>query len=202
MGLGRLGGSSIGWLRSKSRGFGWIQDRNCPAKRRLSRTILQETLSLPVLQRCSAGMDKLRIHQRRSGKKVLCFAEKRTRYSPATETFRFLAEAARVGWVEPFAKPISAVCSMMGIASLHPSYAPSYPAHAGYPVRRGFSIPSQPSLEYWIARSSRATTAVRVARSFDPGRHCEGESDEAIHAVIRSSDSRRAPPCPTFPSRA
>ena len=84
----------LAWLRSKSRGFGRIQDRNCPAKRRLSRAILQEALSLPVLQRCPAGMDKLRIHQGRSGKKVLCFAEKRTRYSPAAETFRFLAEVA------------------------------------------------------------------------------------------------------------
>src|SRR5438874_3131451 len=39
---------------------------------------------------------------------------------------------------------------------------PSYPAHAGDPVRRGFSIPSQPSLEYWVARSSRAMTTGRV----------------------------------------
>ena len=30
---------------------------------------------------------------------------------------------------------------------------------AGNPVRRGLSAPSQPSLEYWIARSSRAMTA-------------------------------------------
>jgi hypothetical protein len=29
---------------------------------------------------------------------------------------------------------------------------PSYPAHAGYPVRRGFSIPAPASLEYWITR--------------------------------------------------
>jgi hypothetical protein len=28
-----------------------------------------------------------------------------------------------VGWVEPFAKPIAVVRNMMGIASLHPSYA-------------------------------------------------------------------------------
>jgi hypothetical protein len=28
----------------------------------------------------------------------------------------------------------------------------SYPAHAGYPVRRGFSIPALTSLEYWITR--------------------------------------------------
>jgi hypothetical protein len=29
---------------------------------------------------------------------------------------------------------------------------PSCPAHAGHPVRRGFSIPSLTSLEYWITR--------------------------------------------------
>jgi len=28
-----------------------------------------------------------------------------------------------VGWVEPFPKPIAVVRNMMGIASLHPSYA-------------------------------------------------------------------------------
>jgi hypothetical protein len=28
----------------------------------------------------------------------------------------------------------------------------SYPAHAGYPVSRGFSVLSSASLEYWIAR--------------------------------------------------
>jgi hypothetical protein len=36
------------------------------------------------------------------------------------------------------------------------------PAHAGYPVRRALSIPSLPPLEYWVARSSRAMTAVGV----------------------------------------
>ena len=29
---------------------------------------------------------------------------------------------------------------------------PSNPAHAGYPVRRGFSIPAPASLEFWITR--------------------------------------------------
>ena len=28
----------------------------------------------------------------------------------------------------------------------------SYPAHAGYPVRRGLSVSSLVSLEYWITR--------------------------------------------------
>src|SRR5881227_100602 len=45
---------------------------------------------------------------------------------------------------------------------------PSYPAHAGDPVRRGFSIPSQASLEYWVARSSRAMTTGNVARVLIP----------------------------------
>jgi hypothetical protein len=31
--------------------------------------------------------------------------------------------SGRVGWVEPLAKPIAVVQSMMGIASLNPSYA-------------------------------------------------------------------------------
>src|SRR5512138_1257323 len=39
----------------------------------------------------------------------------------------------------------------------------SYPAHAGYPVRRGFSDQSSASLEYWIARSSRAMTAEQAS---------------------------------------
>ena len=41
----------------------------------------------------------------------------------------------------------------------------SYPAHAGYPVRRGLSAKTLPSLEYWIARSSPgATTGVWWSR--------------------------------------
>src|ERR1700736_3909490 len=34
----------------------------------------------------------------------------------------------------------------------------SSPAKAGDPVRRGFSVLSSESLEYWVARSSRAMT--------------------------------------------
>jgi hypothetical protein len=41
----------------------------------------------------------------------------------------------------------------------------SYPAKAGYPVRRGFSDQSPESLEYWIARSSQAMTAESAAPS-------------------------------------
>ena len=47
----------------------------------------------------------------------------------------------------------------------NPTRKSSYPAHAGYPVRCGFSIPSLASLEYWVARSSRVMTVVGVARS-------------------------------------
>src|SRR3954464_7389356 len=37
-----------------------------------------------------------------------------------------------------------------------PAHVPSYPANAGYPVRRGVSVESLKSLEYWIPRSSCA----------------------------------------------
>src|SRR5665648_1234529 len=77
----RFGDSDIGWLWSKSRGAGWIQNRNCKTERRLSGAILQETLSLPVFQRCPAGLDQLRINKRRSGTKLLRSAEKCTPYS-------------------------------------------------------------------------------------------------------------------------
>ncbi len=39
----------------------------------------------------------------------------------------------------------------VGVAALS-TQRPSYPAHAGYPVRRALSIPSSASLEYWITR--------------------------------------------------
>jgi peptidoglycan/LPS O-acetylase OafA/YrhL len=39
-------------------------------------------------------------------------------------------------------------------SEMPPGLQPSYPAKAGYPVRRGFSIPSMMSLEYWIVRRS------------------------------------------------
>jgi hypothetical protein len=38
------------------------------------------------------------------------------------------------------------------------------PGLTGDLVRRGFSIPSLASLEYWVARLSRAMTAVMVAK--------------------------------------
>jgi hypothetical protein len=46
---------------------------------------------------------------------------------------------------------------------------PSLSAHAGYPVRRGFSFPAPASLEYWMPRPSaqlrtrRGMTAEEVA---------------------------------------
>ena len=45
-----------------------------------------------------------------------------------------------------------------------PNLPPSYPADAGYPVRRGLSILSSASLEYWIARL-RGRRQLRVWRS-------------------------------------
>jgi hypothetical protein len=47
-----------------------------------------------------------------------------------------------------------------------PHPRPSYPAQAGYPVRRGLSVQSLTPLEYWVARSSRAMTSESVARSY------------------------------------
>jgi hypothetical protein len=47
-------------------------------------------------------------------------------------------------------------------AGVSPPPPPSYPAQAGYPVRRGLTALSLASLEYRIARSSRATTAVDI----------------------------------------
>jgi hypothetical protein len=44
-----------------------------------------------------------------------------------------------------------------------PPLQPPYPAHAGYPVRRGPSVLSLMPVEYCIARSSRAMTTGGVA---------------------------------------
>ncbi len=57
----------------------------------------------------------------------------------------------------------------MGFAALYPSYAAaglSCPAKAAHTVRRGFSIQSLTPLEYWITRSSRATTVEGIAPTF------------------------------------
>src|ERR1700722_8627960 len=93
LGLVRLGDRYIGWLRSQSRDPGWIQDRNRETERQLSDAVLQETLSLLVLQRHPAGLDRLRIDKRRSGKQLLCSVEKRARYSSPSK-IQFLRKAS------------------------------------------------------------------------------------------------------------
>src|SRR5215213_5399639 len=40
-----------------------------------------------------------------------------------------------------------------------PAHVQSYPANAGYPVRRGVSVESLKSLEYWITRCATAHKA-------------------------------------------
>src|ERR1700730_3503428 len=49
--------------------------------------------------------------------------------------------------------------AMSGNANGTATHSLSSPAHAGDPVRRGFTAQALTSLEYWIARSSRAMTA-------------------------------------------
>src|SRR5258707_1560413 len=44
-------------------------------------------------------------------------------YSKNGETVARGLGSAGAGWIEPFAKPMRAVWNVMGIASLHPSYA-------------------------------------------------------------------------------
>src|SRR6185436_19211416 len=48
-----------------------------------------------------------------------------------------------------------------------PAHVQSYPANAGYPVRRGVSVESLKSLEYWITRS---TAQLRTRRGDDSGK--------------------------------
>jgi hypothetical protein len=59
---------------------------------------------------------------------------------------------------------------------------PSCSANAGHPVRRGFSLQSLASLEYWVARSSRASRRW-------PGRHRAGFT----RGFIRYANSVRSP---------
>src|ERR1700730_9780916 len=49
--------------------------------------------------------------------------------------------------------------ALFGSGNTSAACSPSSPAHAGDPVRRGLSAQSLLPLEYWIARSSRATTS-------------------------------------------
>jgi hypothetical protein len=71
LGAVRLGRDFAGRLRSKSRNFSRVRDRDCPPKRSIPGAFLQETLSLPVFHRHPTGLDKLQIHKGRSGKKLL-----------------------------------------------------------------------------------------------------------------------------------
>jgi hypothetical protein len=48
---------------------------------------------------------------------------------------------------------------MFGKGPASAAHSLSSPAYAGDPVRRGFTAQALLSLEYWIARSSRATTS-------------------------------------------
>src|SRR5689334_19904003 len=77
--------------------------------------------------------------------------------------------------------------SCRGAAKLCPSSSLSCPAQAGHPVRRGFSIPAALSLEYWVARSSRATTPVSCL---------------TFEKEIRNADGARAPHRTALPIRS
>ena len=59
----------------------------------------------------------------------------------------------------------------------------SYPAHAGYPVRRSFSILSLMTLEYWITRRSLSSGG----RSADPLAGDDGSGYGAI--IVRRRNS-------------
>ena len=60
------------------------------------------------------------------------------------------------GWVQ-FSKSnsplvVARLAAFVNASARRQNKWPSYPAHAGYPVRGGFSIPAPASLEYWITR--------------------------------------------------
>src|SRR3954465_6707906 len=65
----------------------------------------------------------------------------------------------------------------------------SSPAHAGDPVRLGFSGQSSASLEYWVARSSRAMTAVGERRTIAFSRRI---TPEVLQIISPSSNSEGA----------
>jgi hypothetical protein len=81
------------------------------------------------------------------------------------------------------------------------SFQLSSPAKAGDPVRRGLSVQSLTPLEYWVARSSRAMTAMyddRQAVSFS-----RRESPELCKFVVplncRGCRESQAPTAPAVP---
>jgi hypothetical protein len=81
------------------------------------------------------------------------------------------------------------------------SHAVVIPRACGYPVRRGFSIPSQASLEYWVARSSRAMTIESVVRSYSRqtsaiSRRDASEFEKPFAQQIRGRRECRVPAAP------
>src|SRR5439155_14703617 len=74
---------------------------------------------------------------------------------------------APVGWVEPCAKPITAVQNMMGIASLHPSYALRAGRFRHCEERRDEAIHTC-FAERWIASLALAMTGIESQRPSPP----------------------------------
>ena len=66
-------------------------------------------------------------------------------------------------WLEGI--EVSEQAVLMGGARAYRYREVSYPAHAGYPVRRGLSIQSLTPLEYWIVRPS---AQLRTRRTMTP----------------------------------
>ena len=61
------------------------------------------------------------------------------------------------------------------------------PLQAGHPVRRDVSCNHEPSLEYWIARSSRAKTRFALLPGDAAGASClKRESEEDPRALTRA----------------
>src|SRR6267378_1448298 len=70
-------------------------------------------------------------------------------------------------------------------APVLPHTTPSYPAHAGDGVRRGLSIPSSASLEYWIARGFVQARLARLKlRELDASVGASGPHDFAVRCNI------------------
>src|ERR1700757_2427289 len=72
-----------------------------------------------------------------------------------------------------------------------PPPQPLYPAHAGYPVRRGLSVLSLTPVQYWIARSSRAMTVGNGGIS-RPSLRANGSRERAPDDRLREAIHRAA----------